>query len=368
MSRYTAPMADRTDTSPAWPRALALRFLPTRGGRLALLALLALPVVLVDGVRSMDADLPGFLAGLARGGAAVPAERGFLLEGLLTDGVGAGLARLGVPLGALALAWWGLGLLLLAAVLALSLRRGELAFRDLLLLVAFSHLVDTLALWVGKFDPWLMAFLVLSAWRAPAPALAGSVLAAACHPILAVLSTAGVAAVDFALERRIRWAQAVAVAVAAGADLAVVHRVVPGLVDRTGYAENLATGLLHDAALLALPTLVSAALVPFALVRHFAGPFGYGRPAGGRGARRLGGRRAVRGLRGDARPHAGAVPAHARAHGWPSCATRGGAARWSAGIGGSSPCCCCAAWPSRRSTGTARSPPTPYPLAPWSGP
>ena len=276
MSRYTDPMADRTDTSPAWPRALALRFLPTRGGRLALLALLALPVVLVDGVRSMDADLPGFLAGLARGGAAVPAERGFLLEGLLTDGVGAGLARLGVPLGALALAWWGLGLLLLAAVLALSLQRGELAFRDLLLLVAFSHLVDTLALWVGKFDPWLMAFLVLSAWRAPAPALAGSVLAAACHPILAVLSTAGVVAVDFALDRRIRWAQAVAVAVAAGADLAVVHRVVPGLVDRTGYAENLATGLLHDAALLALPTLVSAALVPFALVRHFAGPFGYG--------------------------------------------------------------------------------------------
>lgn len=276
MSRYTAPMADRTDASLAWPRALALRLLPTRGGRLALLALLALPVVLIDGVRSMDADLPGFLADLARGSVAVPAERGFLLEGLLTDGVGAGLARLGVPLDALALAWWGLGLLLLIAVLALSLRRGELAFRDLLLVVAFSHLVDTLALWVGKFDPWLMAFLVLSAWRAPAPALAGAVLAAACHPILAVLSTAGVVAVDLALDRRFRWTQAVAVAVAAGADLAVVHRVVPGLVDRAGYAENLATGILHDAALLALPTLVSAALVPFALVRRFAGPFGYG--------------------------------------------------------------------------------------------
>ncbi len=269
-------MPDRTDAFPAWPRALALRLLPTRSGRLALLALLALPVVLIDGVRTVDADLPGFLAGMARGGMPVPAERGFLLEGVLTDGIGAGLARLGLPPGALSLTWWGLGLLLLAAMLALSLRRGEIAFRDLLLIWAFSHLVDTLALWVGKFDPWLMAFLVLSAWRRPAPAVAGAVLAAACHPILAVVSTAGIVAVDLALERRFRSLQAGAVLLAAAGDLALAHRVLPGLVDRAGYAENLAAGLLHDAALLALPTLVSAALVPFVLVRCFAGPFRYG--------------------------------------------------------------------------------------------
>ncbi|MBH0619149.1 hypothetical protein I3A86_23850, partial [Salmonella enterica] len=60
-------MLDRSDTLPAWPRAAALRLLPTRGGRLALLALLALPVVLVGGLRVMDADLPGFIVGLARG-------------------------------------------------------------------------------------------------------------------------------------------------------------------------------------------------------------------------------------------------------------------------------------------------------------
>lgn len=269
-------MPDRTDVFPAWPRALALRLLPRRDGRLALLALLALPVVLIDGVRTVDADLPGFLTGLARGGVPVPAERGFLLEGVLTDGIGAGLARAGLPPEALSLTWWGLGLLLLAAMLAVSLRRGELAFRDLLLIWAFSHLVDTLALWVGKFDPWLMAFLVLSAWRRPGPAVAGAVLAAFCHPILAVLSTAGVVAVDLALLRRFRWPQAGAVLLAAAGDLALAHRILPGLVDRAGYAENLAAGLLHDAALLALPTLVSAALVPFVLVRCFAGPFRYG--------------------------------------------------------------------------------------------
>ncbi len=273
-------MTDRTEASSAWPRALALGLLPTRGGRLALLALLALPVVLIDGIRTVDADLPGFLAGIARGAMPVPAERGFLLEGVLTDGIGAGFARAGLPPEVLAPAWWGLGLLLLAAMLALSLRRGELAFRDLLLIWAFSHLVDTLALWVGKFDPWLMAFLVLSAWRRPGPAVAGAVLAALCHPILAVLSTAGVAAVDLALERRFRALQAGAVLLAAAGDLALAHRILPGLVDRAGYAENLAAGLLHDAALLALPTLVSAALVPFVLVRCFAGPFRYGERLG----------------------------------------------------------------------------------------
>ena len=268
-------MADRTDVFPAWPRALALRLLPTPGGRLALLALLALPVVLVDGVRLVDTDLPATIAGLARA-APVAAERGFLLEGLLTDGIGLGLARAGVPPDLLAPVWWGLGVALLAAVAALSLRRGEIAFRDLLLLVAFSHGVDTLALWVGKFDPWLMGFLLLSAWRGTAPAVAGSVLAALCHPILAALSTAGIAAVDLALGWRLRWVQAGAVLVFAAADLALAHRALPGLVDRAGYVSNLAAGLLHDAALLALPTLVSAALVPFFLVRCFAGPFRYG--------------------------------------------------------------------------------------------
>lgn len=270
-------MLDRTDAGPAWPQALARRLLPTRGGRLALLFLLALPVVLIDGVRTVDLDLPVVMAGLGQGGtAAIPAERGFLLEGLLNDGIGAGLARLGVPADLLALIWWGLGIALFGAVLALGLRRGEIAFRDLLLLSAFSHLVDTLALWVGKFDPWLMAALLLSSWRRPAPAVLGSVLAAGCHPILATLSTAGVVAVDLALTGRLRALQAALALIAAAADLALVHRVLPGLVDRVGYAQGLATGLLHDAALLALPTLVSAALVPFALVRVFAGPFRYG--------------------------------------------------------------------------------------------
>ena len=66
---------------------------------------------------------------------------------------------------------------------------------------------------------------------------------------------------------------------AAGLDL--VHRLLPDVVDRSGYASNLVAGLLHEAALLGPVTLVSAALVPFCLLRHFAGPFRYGGRGGG---------------------------------------------------------------------------------------
>ncbi len=274
-------MLDRIDDTPRWARTVALRLLPTRGGRGALLALLIAPVLLINGVRPVDGELPVYLAGWARGALVVPPRRGFLLEGLLPDALGAALAHLGLSPDLLTYAWWGLGLALLGAVLALSLRRGELAFRHLLLLVAFSHLADTLALWVGKFDPLLMACLLLSAWRRTAPATLGSALAGFCHPILAVLSTAGVLAVDLALGRGLRWIQAGAALLAAGADLALVHRLLPDVVGRTGYVANLLAGLLHDAALLGAPTLVSAALVPFFLVRRFAGPFRYG---GRRGA------------------------------------------------------------------------------------
>ena len=274
-------MLDRSDDPPGRFRAVALRLLPTRRGRAALLALLVAPVLLIGGLRPVDGDLPLYLAAWARGVAAVPPRRGFLLEGLLPDALGAALARLGLSPDLLAYAWWGLGLVLLGAVLALSLRRGELAYRHLLLLVAFSHLADTLALWVGKFDPLLMACLLLSAWRRPGPATLGSVLAGFCHPILAALSTAGVLAVDLALGRGPRWIQAGATLLAAAADLALVHRLLPDLVGRSGYVAHLLPGLLHDAALLGAPTLVSAALVPFFLVRRFAGPFRYG---GRRGA------------------------------------------------------------------------------------
>ena len=266
-------MLDRADASA--PHRLASRLLGTGAGRAALLAVVSLPVLAVDGVRTVDADLPGLLAGLGRG-AAVPAERGFLLEGVLPDAVGAGLARLGMAPAVLPLAWWGLGLALLAAVAALGLRRGEIRFSHLLLLAAFSHVADTLALWVGKFDPWLMAFLLLSAWWGRGASVAGAVLAAFCHPILAVLSTGGVVAVERALAGRLRLLQGAGVLVAAGADLALVHGLMPAVVGRASYAAGLATGILHDAALMAPPTLLSGGLVPFALVRHFAGPFRYG--------------------------------------------------------------------------------------------
>lgn len=255
------------------------RLLPTRGGRLALLALLAVPVLLVHGVRPVDGDVAVQLGALARG-APLHADRIFLLEGLLPDALGAGLARLGLPAGLMPHAWWSLGLAGFAAAVACSLLGNELSFRDLLLLVAFTHLVDTLALWVGKFDPLLLALLTLSAWRRPVPAVAGSALAAFCHPLLATLSTVGVAAVDVALGRGVRQVQVAAVAAAAAVDLAAVHALLPGFVGRDRYMADLVWGLLHDAALLGPVTLVSGALVPFALVRRFAGPFRFGTAAG----------------------------------------------------------------------------------------
>ena len=97
---------------------------------------------------------------------------------------------------------------------------------------------------------------------------------------MATAEPRGVAAGDRARARGVRWTQVAAVATAAAADLSAVHVLLPGFVGRDRYMADLVWGLLHDAALLGPMTLVSAALVPFALLRRFAGPFRYGTGVG----------------------------------------------------------------------------------------
>ncbi len=249
----------------------------TGRGRLAFLSALVLSIVLVTGIRSLDQDLPGYLIDIARDRVpAVPPGRGFLLEGLLGDGIGVGLAWAGLGRDLLRVGWWAGGLAILCWVVVGSVRTRVLSFPHLALLVAFSHVVDTLGLYVGKLDPLLLGLLIASTWPARGVAAFASALAALCNPLLALMSSAGVFAVGNALDGRRRWLPVLAASAAAAVDLAIVHRLFPVLVDRSGYVAAQLPALLRSAAAFGLPALLSAAVLPFLQIWFLSGRFRFG--------------------------------------------------------------------------------------------
>src|SRR5581483_4937499 len=99
--------------------------------------------------------------------------------------------------------------------------------KTLLLVVAFSRLPDTLSLWIGKMDPFLFAFLVLSVNRNRAVATTAAILAAFCNPMAAVISSVGVACAQAANGRPVAILALILTVAAAQIDLLGFHLLFP---------------------------------------------------------------------------------------------------------------------------------------------
>jgi len=227
-------------------------------------------IVLFQGMRIIDLDYPDiFKSMLSSNISSINPNQGYLVEGIIGDLIGTSYTAMGLGHLTTQLLWWISGLVLLVVVVAYSLNDRSILLRDLLLIVAFSRVVDTLFLWVGKFDPFLLSFLVLTANKNKKVALVGIVLAGLSHPIIAVISTAGVVLVGFAFAGIWFPAAIVAVLSAALLDVSLFHYFLPGLLNRTELVWNLRGLLLSSGVHWGLITLCSSILVPFLSIQHF---------------------------------------------------------------------------------------------------
>lgn len=239
----------------------------------ATVSIVCVSIVLFQGLRFTDPDYPSLLATLfSQNASSIPSTKGYLLEGLAGDVTG--LAYLSLGLGGLAaqFAWWTSGLALLVAAVASNLENRSTSIVDVVLIVAFTRLVDTLSLWAGKFDPFLLAFLVLTTNKDRRVALAGIVLASFTHPFVALISTAGVILVEAAFAGTWFIAGVVAVALASAADVALFHYLFPALMNRPNVALALLPKILSNSFHWGLATFVSALVLPFVFTQFFKSP------------------------------------------------------------------------------------------------
>jgi hypothetical protein len=197
-------------------------------------AIIAFLIVCVAGVQTADANLIVYLQEIIKfGKPTVPASDGDLLEGLFQDAIGVAFtfAFHGPVSTQLA---WVLGMFCAAGALAFSIWDKSIDATVALLAVAFTRIVDTCCLWVGKLDPFLFTFLILTINRRRWLAVVAAGLAAFCHPIAAVVSTIGVNAITYWTERRVNWAQLATVVVCAVVDILIVRHIFPSITTRTG--------------------------------------------------------------------------------------------------------------------------------------
>jgi hypothetical protein len=227
-------------------------------------------IFLFQGTKVSDVDYPNiFKAILSSNISAINPAKGYLLEGILEDVIGLAYTGTGFQP---QLLWWCSGVLLLAIVIMLSVRDRSIAFSDLILIIAFSRLIDTLFLWVGKFDPFLLSFLVLTANKNKKIALAGIVLASFSHPSVAAISTVGVVFVEAAFTGVLFPAAIVVALAAALTDISLFHYLFPSLLDRSGLVWSWISRVLRSGAHWGLITLVSSLLVPFLSIQYFREP------------------------------------------------------------------------------------------------
>jgi hypothetical protein len=191
-------------------------------------------IVCVAGVETADANLVIYLREIiANGKPVLPPTDGFLLEGLLQDAVGVGFT-FALPHSATSIQLaWAIGLFCAAGALAFSIWDRSIDVTVAFLAVAFTRIVDTCFLWIGKLDPFLFTFLILTVNRRPWVATLAGGLAAFCHPTAAVISTLGVNAITYWTERRVNWLQVAATIVCAAADIVIVKHVFPSVSTRT---------------------------------------------------------------------------------------------------------------------------------------
>jgi len=225
-----------------------------------------------QGVRAVDPELPVYFQGIIHHQAhGLPVWKGYLVEGLAQDGIAWLFALLPMPPGAVLRIWWVGGLCIFAASLWISARDGSISTRTLLVIVLFSRLIDTLAMDIGKLDPFLMAFLVLSINRSPRLALIGAVLAGFCHPYAALLSAAGVFCINLAMARPARLAPVIATAASGVIDVPVFKLIFPGLTGRTGFILEFLQEILKSALYFGMLAFLAAFVIPLVSIIRAVG-------------------------------------------------------------------------------------------------
>jgi hypothetical protein len=248
-------------------------FGPIRGNKsyqYAIITIICILIVSFQGMRFVDLDYPDiFKIMLSSNISSMNPTKGYLVEGIVEDLIGISYTVMGFKPLTTQLLWWISGLVLIVIVVAYSINNQSISFRDLVLIIAFSRVVDTLFLWIGKFDPFLLSFLILTANRNNKVALVGIVLASLSHPILAVISTAGVVLVEIIFFGIWFPAAIVAALSAALVDAGLFHYFFTGLLDRPGLWWTLARRLLKNGAYWGFITLLSSFLVPFLSIQHF---------------------------------------------------------------------------------------------------
>jgi hypothetical protein len=239
----------------------------------AVIVIICFLIILFQGLRFSDSDYPGiFKIMLSSNISLIDPTKGYLVEGIIQDLIGISYTAMGFTPLTTQLLWWISGLVLIVIVVAFSINNGSISCSDLVLIVAFSRVIDTLSLWVGKFDPFLLSFLILTANKNRKVALAGIVLAGLSHPIVAVISTAGVVLIETAFVGIWFRAGIVAALSAALVDAALFHYFFPSLLSRSGMLWMWAPGILSNSAHWGLIALLSSILVPFLSIQHFKPP------------------------------------------------------------------------------------------------
>jgi hypothetical protein len=239
----------------------------------ATIVIICFLIVVFHGMRLADVDYPYiFETMLSSNISSIDPAKGYLVEGILQDLIGIFYVAMGLKPLPTQLLWWISGLVLLVIVVAYSINDGSISYPDLVLIVAFSRAIDTLSLWIGKFDPFLLSFLILTANKKRTVALAGIVLAGLSHPILAVISTAGVVLVEIAFVGIWFPAAIVAVLSAALVDAGLFHYFFPSLLSRPSLVWMQATEIFISGKYWGLITLLSSILVPFLSIQYFKPP------------------------------------------------------------------------------------------------
>jgi hypothetical protein len=230
-------------------------------------------IVFFQGMYFADDDYPYiFNAILSSNISSIDPTKGYLVEGILEDLIGISYVAMGFKPLTTQLLWWISGLVLLVLVVAYSINDRSISYSDLVLIVAFSRVIDTLSVWIGKFDPFLLSFLILTANKQRTVALVGIVLAGLSHPILAVISTAGVVLVEVAFVGIWFPAAIVAVLSAALVDAGLFHYFFPSLWSRPGLVWTRASEIFGNGKHWGLVTLLSSILVPFLSIQYFKPP------------------------------------------------------------------------------------------------
>jgi hypothetical protein len=208
---------------------------PTR--LLPALALVAFLQLLFAGSRIADWDLTSTFVAMSQGqDPGLKPGKQFLLEGLLPNSVGMGYASLGLRGAALLLATWLTGMLAFLAALAVYCWRDPVRRGWLLLLVAFTHMVDTLSLWQGRTDAYVLACIVVGVLSTSGLLRAAAfALACFCHPPIALIAFAGVAVLRWHKGERLDRAALLVVPLAFILTQILIAVWFPGIRNRAGF-------------------------------------------------------------------------------------------------------------------------------------